>query len=460
MPRIVVRAHKHPFTVVDAETTYKRNLIGSNTGNLVFSQAVHRLLSTSDNELSSSRLLTESASTINAEVDQVVIPLANAFRPRFVSQLDAMSTLVEALTVPVTVLGVGAHAPLAGTHADADVVAPAARRFVRAVLDRSPSIGVRGEFTRDYLRSLGFGDEHVQVIGCPSMFMWGPDLAVERKVDRLTETSPIALNISPYVAQMGPLSRSCAERYPNLMYMGQNIQTLELMLYGTYPNHKRMLAKGAPVTLEHPLIRQDRTRFFLDPTTWFDHLGQYDFAFGTRIHGNIAALLAGTPALLLAHDARTLELAQFHEIPYRLVTEVDATTDLIQLYAETSWERLVKGHSARWDTFAAFLAQHNLRHVYAEGQDPTAFDRGVAALEFPPPVRTLMGASPEELYQMRRDLRETTDELGMARENLRRKERQLERATAFVKQRQQPQLVRSRVWNRVDRTVRRVARMR
>ena len=89
------------------------------------------------------------------------------------------------------------------------------------------------------------------------------------------------------------------------------------MLYGSYPKGKRMnavAAKGAPITLDHPLIRSDRVRFFLDPKTWFDHLAQYDFSFGTRIHGNIAALLAGTPALLLAHDSRTLELAEYHEI--------------------------------------------------------------------------------------------------------------------------------------------------
>ena len=49
MPRILVRSHKNPFTVADAETTRASNLIGSNTGNLVFSQAVFRLLSTPDN---------------------------------------------------------------------------------------------------------------------------------------------------------------------------------------------------------------------------------------------------------------------------------------------------------------------------------------------------------------------------------------------------------------------------
>ena len=58
------------------------------------------------------------------------------------------------------------------------------KAFVRAVLDHGPSIGVRGELTAEYLRSLGFRD--VEVVGCPSMFAWGPDLRVERKVPELT----------------------------------------------------------------------------------------------------------------------------------------------------------------------------------------------------------------------------------------------------------------------------------
>lgn len=33
---------------------------------------------------------------------------------------------------------------------------PAVREFVAAVLDRSASIGVRGEFTQRYLKDMGF----------------------------------------------------------------------------------------------------------------------------------------------------------------------------------------------------------------------------------------------------------------------------------------------------------------
>jgi hypothetical protein len=170
--------------VASAEATLAKNLIGNNVGNLVFSQAVFRLLSTEGNDLETARLVNESAAQINAGYDHLVIPLANAFRKSFLDSLNAMSDLLEKLTIPVSVVGVGAQASLKGSVRSADQVAPAVQRFVRAALQRSPSIGVRGEFTQAYLRDLGFADDEIDVIGCPSMFMYGPDLNVQRRPPR------------------------------------------------------------------------------------------------------------------------------------------------------------------------------------------------------------------------------------------------------------------------------------
>jgi Polysaccharide pyruvyl transferase len=404
--RILIRSFKDPFRAASAEETLAKNLIGDNVGNLVFSQATYRLLATRDAQMSTSRLSRPSAHRIDEKYDHLVIPLANAFRVSFLSGLDALSDLIERLTIPVSVVSVGAQATVEGSYKHADDIAPSVRRFVRAVLDRSPSIGVRGEFTRDYLRDLGFGDEHVDVVGCPSLFMYGPNLSIKKKVEALTEQSRIALNVSPYVKAIGPVAFDQATRYPNLVYMAQNRDTLALLLYGTYPevNHRNNAAVGVPVSLEHPLIREDRVRFFLDPHTWFTTLADYDFSFGTRIHGNIAALLAGTPGLVLAHDSRTLELAEYHRIPWRRLLR-DARLDATELYAEADWEPMNGSHSANWERFSAFLSKHGLRHVYEDGEEGGAdFDAALAAVDFPPPVRTLMGAEPEELYALKQAL--------------------------------------------------------
>ena len=60
------------------------------------------------------------------------------------------------------------------------------QRFVRAVLDHSATIGVRGEFTREYLATLGFGDEHVDVVGCTSLYRDGADLQITKRATAIT----------------------------------------------------------------------------------------------------------------------------------------------------------------------------------------------------------------------------------------------------------------------------------
>jgi hypothetical protein len=114
-------------------------------------------------------------------------------------------------------------------------------------------------------------------------------------------------------------------------------------------------------------------------------------------------LLAGTPGLVLAHDSRTLELAEYHQIPWRRL-ERDVVLDAADLYAEADWGPMNAAHPSNWERFAAFLGKHGLRHVYDDGESGADFDAALAAVDFPPAVRTLMGAAPEQLYAMKQAL--------------------------------------------------------
>jgi hypothetical protein len=395
--RILIRSRRDPFTPTSALDTYARNTIGDNVGNLVFSNASHRLMSRQDNEVVSNQFKHDvsKAARINEEYDVFVVPLANAFRPSFHKQLDALTALIEQLTIPVVVLGVGAQA---GTHRNLERLDPiedSVKRFVSAVLDRSPAVGVRGEVTAEYLQNLGFSD--VEVIGCPSLFMRGPDLHVEKTLPRLTRRSPLAINISPYVKQMGPITMAAYERYPHLTYVAQDRNTLRLLLEGDADPKDVGKRSLLPVHETHPLYREDKIRFFLDPWTWFDFLATQEFSFGSRIHGNIVSLLAGTPAVVLAHDSRTLELADYHEIPHRLVNDVPKDVDPADLYAEADFSGFNSGHQKRWETFASFMERSGLTHIYQGGAvDPgaAAFDAQVAATTFPGPARPMPSRSP------------------------------------------------------------------
>jgi len=387
MKQILLRAGKGPFEVVSAEDTLLRNVIGTNAGNLIFSVASQRILQTAETTVTADRFIIESrgAGRINERYDAYVIPLANAFRLSYEPILIRLTQLVRQLRIPVVILGVGAQSNVRYETARLRPIEATVKAFVSAVLDRSPSIGVRGELTLDYLNGLGFRD--VEVIGCPSLFIHGGDLVIHKRLPALDRDARLAINVSPYVRAMGPIIARHVERYPNLTYIPQDLDTLELLLWGPGEAHDGVdPTDPRPIHLAHPLFRDDKVRFFVDPAPWFKFLSGVDFSFGTRIHGNIAALIARTPAVVLAHDSRTLELARYFEIPHRLMSDVGPDLDAADLYAEADFDPFNRGHAARFAAFTGFLERSGLDHAFRSPAPEPDFATRMAATPFPPAV--------------------------------------------------------------------------
>jgi hypothetical protein len=191
------------------------------------------------------------------------------------------------------------------------------------------------------------------------------------------------MNLSPYLEGFAPFVERHVSRYPNLQYIAQNRDALRMLLafrptVATGPEQESL-----PVHSAHPLVAEKRTRFFVDAQPWLDHLAEFEFSFGTRIHGNMAGLIAGVPSYVLAHDSRTLELARYFDIPHRTMREDDGVTDAADLYEEADYSAFNAGHSERFERFAGFLSSHGLSHVFQPGEDPTRFDRAVAATRYP-----------------------------------------------------------------------------
>ncbi|MFE0674449.1 polysaccharide pyruvyl transferase family protein [Streptomyces sp. NPDC058867] len=388
MKRILIRSGKSPFRVASPTEFIHQDLIGTNTGNLLFSDSAHKMLTTPDTEVTSNGIRTnhtaERAAEINEQYDAFVVPLANAFRPQFQASLDRLSKLIEQLTIPVVVFGVGAQAT---DDYATDMLKPmeaSVKRFARAVLDRSASIGVRGELTASYLRDHGVPDDNIDIMGCPSMFLYG-DTFPEIRATEITANSRISINMSPNARPVGPISglaEHAHARYPHLTYYAQNLSDAELLLWGdTSPESN--FEDVFPKQLTHAMLRENKVRMPLDPAQWIDELRGYDFAYGTRIHGNIAALLAGTPAVVLTHDSRTLELCRYFDIPHRQLSGLPANTDPRDLYEAADWSPMIKGHSERFDRITAFLTRNGLDNAYQHGDGGAAYDARVAALDLP-----------------------------------------------------------------------------
>ncbi|WP_330339996.1 polysaccharide pyruvyl transferase family protein [Streptomyces sp. NBC_00557] len=392
MKRILLRSGKSPYDVLSVEEALHRDVIATNSGNLIFSDAAHKILQTPDTEVVSNGIGTDvtAAARINEEYDAFVVPLANAFRPSFEARLKRLTRLISKLRIPVVVLGVGAQT---GVNYDPSRLKPmerSVREFCAAVLERSASIGVRGEFTEQYLRDMGFRD--VEVIGCPSMFLYGAELDVRKRVPALTAESRIAVNGSHSAVQKQGLDRIIGRThacYPNLRFIGQNLSDAR-QLHWRDLSDPNSLVTAMPTHPDHPMYREDKVRVYVDPVTWIDDLRGFDFSFGSRIHGNIAALLAGTPATVLCGDSRTLELCRYFEIPHRRLDEAakdPRAADPARLYEEADLGGLVGNHRERFDRFTGFLEKNGLRNTFTHGDGGAAFEKRMRSLSFPPGIR-------------------------------------------------------------------------
>ncbi|MFG3584547.1 polysaccharide pyruvyl transferase family protein [Streptomyces sp. NPDC047990] len=389
MKRILLRSGKSPYDVVPVEQALHQDVFATNAGNLIFSDAAHKILETPGTEVVSNGIRTDvtAAGRINEEYDAFVVPLANAFRPSFEPQLRRLTRLIGRLKIPVVVPGIGAQAGLDYNPARLKPMEPAVREFVAAVLDRSASIGVRGEFTERYLKDMGFRD--VEVIGCPSLFMYGKDLDVRKDAPALGPGSRIAVNGSHSAVKSQGLDRvirSAHTRYPYLRFIGQNLSDARQLHWRDLSDPNGSVT-AMPTHPDHPMYREDKVRVYIDPVTWIDDLRDFDFSFGSRIHGNIAALLAGTPATVLCGDSRTLELCRYFDIPHRRISKASRDLDPAELYAEADFGALTGGHQERFERFTGFLERNGLQNTFTHGDGGAAYDRRMASLTFPAGVR-------------------------------------------------------------------------
>jgi hypothetical protein len=126
-------------------------------------------------------------------------------------------------------------------------------------------------------------------------------------------------------------------------------------------------------------------RFFVDATTWIDALRDRDLVVGTRIHGTIAGLLAGVPSILIAHDSRTRELAQFHAIPYQTKAAL-RRVDVAAWREAADFDAFTAAHARNTEVFRSFLDRHALGHTL--GRHDTRFDRELALRSLAAPVHT------------------------------------------------------------------------
>lgn len=405
--KILVRSGMTPFDNPSAQNTLVHERFGSNVGNLVYQYAIYRHLSVEGNVLIPDKYSLDfsdkRAEFINQNFDAYIIPLADAFRNDFRQHLRAYTKLIKKLDIPVHVIGVGVRMEYDPDFTIKRDYEQDTKNFVEAVLEKSPMLGLRGEFTGEYLKSLGFiPEKDFTVIGCPSMYTFGSNLHI-RNLD-LNKQSFVSLNGSQQMnTDTIKLMNDIANEYENHNFIPQLYPEL-VPIYGGGPSFKAV--DGYPSSVEHNFYKENKISFPLNAESWFQYMRNVDLSIGTRLHGNITGTINGAPTITIVGDARVQELASYHNLPSISLQKINEETTLDSLLESVDVKSSEKVHARNFNHYVDFLNKLDINHLF---KDSTAeshssmnsdFDKKIASERFNSMVHSINSVG--DLEKMKR----------------------------------------------------------
>nr|WP_242512040.1 polysaccharide pyruvyl transferase family protein [Rhodobaculum claviforme] len=266
----------------------------------------------------------------------VVIPSANFLRDGF--DMGGVTGFLEKLELPFVMVGLGAQAPDYATRSFD--FHPSVLRLIDLIRERAPMVGVRGDFTAQVLADHGV--HNVVVTGCPSNFI-NPDPDVGQRIAAKYARARAGLQggdglLDSFITHgdepwpKDPVKQQVEKRLvawtnagPGMMVQQsvpvfmEYIRRANIAAPADIPEHRepalaRALLPDATVR-EFRVFVAAKLRSYFSVHQWMEDSARYDFSVGMRLHGNMVAWQAGTPALWVHHDSRTRELAEAMALP-------------------------------------------------------------------------------------------------------------------------------------------------
>ncbi|MGP5387563.1 polysaccharide pyruvyl transferase family protein [Brachybacterium tyrofermentans] len=278
---------------------------------------------------------------------------------------------LERLEIPLVVLGLGVQAPRRWNPRD-HALPPEAIDLLKLIGERCEVVSVRGEFSASILRDYA-GVRNVMVTGCPSFFQRPQAFAELRRFlggPRPGSVSFSMTNLSK-PAEIELLGRAIRERQTFV-----DVQTGPLGEFSDalrrepelaqVPDALKAVLRGAPGHIRDAELRdffRQRSVRFTRAADWMEMISrEIGFSWGTRLHANMATLLAGRPALWVAHDSRTIEATNALRLPAVTLSEaLEMSTE--EMVMSVDYEPMFDHLSPLFWTFNQFLKASGLPEV-------------------------------------------------------------------------------------------------
>ncbi|RAH96527.1 hypothetical protein DLJ53_31945 [Acuticoccus sediminis] len=331
--------------------------LGANSGNLMFQYAAAQLLAGPQRHIGRSEIpYTDPAALRGAKY--VVVPAANHLR--LGADWTGFSNFLERARRPLVVLGLGAQSPrLGGERGTIEALKadPQVSRLAGVIRERAAFVSVRGAFSQTVCAE--FGIDNVEVLGCPSALLnpdpeagaamaakleaaraspevplFGLTAAAPFEIARETEKRALERRLFAWLRARGGLYVQQSGGPEAVHAAGRSWQTVPAGARGTI---KSVLEPGAGDD-EFWSFMARRGRFYTSAPEWMKEMGQLALMLGTRLHGNMAAIAAGTPGVVIAHDSRTGELAETMHLPAVDMEAVMAASSIGEVLAAVRFD--------------------------------------------------------------------------------------------------------------------------
>jgi hypothetical protein len=358
-------AHVPPFESLSQGL----ELTGANTGNLFIGhglfhglECAHKAFHPGFGAIPAERL--------HEHFDMLFVPASN-----FVGNgvdLTAHADYFARTRVPIFCFGLGSQL----RPGEAPSLKPGTERLLHLLAERGGSIGVRGAFTAEVLWRMGI--RNTSIVGCPSLLGLRP-AALERLAGATPSLDKVALNLSNNVRRhaLNPDAMRASENGlfqrllgENAFYVLQNerpeMELLSAMAAGDSAKVASAVQRIAEI-FEVSASREDmkafldrRIRMFFAVDDWVGCMETMSLSIGSRFHGNIAALLAGTPSLCLVHDMRTRELCELLRLPHLILDRRISSEEILEKALDVDQAPFVAQLPRLMMEWSLFLARNGL----------------------------------------------------------------------------------------------------
>ena len=158
---------------------------------------------------------------------------------------------------------------------------------------KNVKIGCRGAQTQVFLRGLGFKEENTFLTGCPSLQLIKPaSIDLSKEYSRILVTGSLIARID--------LIESLALPIAKILFIPQTLDSYKVGLI--QKNQDSRIEIFTPVSYR----------------SWINKIRKWmpEISLGSRLHGNLAALSLGIPAIFMSGDIRTREVTHLARLPF------------------------------------------------------------------------------------------------------------------------------------------------